>query len=262
MNAWTGLVFTFKSYYVPIWKHKRTRVFIFFSLLPLLITMLVYFAGISTGLRGTWQGEIYFSNFLAYYLQFFSPLLALFTGVSLLGDEIDDRTIIYLTGSAFPRFSILTGKFLALSSVMILVAFAGFLPAMLLTGMVLDRSAVFLETVNAGGVLALSTLAYCALFTFLGIFMKRAVLFGLLLVFGWENVVQYLPGLTQKLTVNYYVKSLLPNLQQSKGPFAFLMQPATPLAALLVLLFIALIFLFAAGLIFSFREYGSQTVND
>ena len=60
------------------------------------------------------------------------------------------------------------------------------------------------------GVLALGLLAYLAFFTFVGTFLKKSVLFGLFFSFGWENVVQYFPGSTQKFTVVHYLKSLLP----------------------------------------------------
>lgn len=262
MNSWQGFVFTAKSFFGPSWKQKRIRFFLFFALLPLVITLLIYLLGLGTSLRGDWRGEIYLSNFLAYYLQFLAPLLALFTGISLVGDEIDDRTIHYLTGSAFPRYSVLLGKFTAVLLVSVLLIIAGFLPAMISTGILLARPGLAAEALLAAGVLVLSLLAYCSVFTFLGVFMKRAVLFGLIFVFGWENLVQYLPGLPQKLTLNHYLKSLLPGLQQSKGPFAFLIQPTPVWPALFVLLGVVLVFLSAAALVFSRREYGGSAGAD
>lgn len=262
MNPWLGFIFTAKSFFGPTWKQKRIRFFLFFSLLPLFITLLISLLGLAISLRGDWRGEVYLSNFLAYYLQFLTPLLALFTGISLIGDEIDDRTIHYLTGSSFPRYAVLLGKFAAVALASVLLIIAGFLPAMISTGILLGRSGLALEALLATGVLVISLLAYCAFFTFLGVFMKRAVLFGLFFVFGWENLVQYLPGLPQKLTLNHYVKSLLPSLQQSKGPFSLLVNPTPPWPALFFLLAVVFLFLSAATLIFSRREYGGHAGAD
>ena len=42
-------------------------------------------------------------------------------------------------------------------------------------------------------------MAYTALFTFLGTFLKKSILIGLAFGFGWETVIQYFPGLDPAL---------------------------------------------------------------
>jgi len=89
--------------------------------------------------------------------------------------------------------------------------------------------------------------------------LKKSVLFGLFFSFGWENVVQYFPGSTQKFTFMHYLKSLLPAASTgSPGKLSFLMigqQPSPPGAAIAALLVLLAVFLAAACFIFVRKEY-------
>jgi hypothetical protein len=95
-----------------------------------------------------------------------------------------------------------------------------------------------------------------SLFTFIGTFLKKTILFGLLFSFGWENVIQYFPGSTQRFAIVHYLKSLLK--VPTSGGFSFLLfrlEPTPPGIAVLMLLLISGIFLFLACLFFSQKEY-------
>jgi hypothetical protein len=93
----------------------------------------------------------------------------------------------------------------------------------------------------------------------LGSSLKRSIFFGLLFSFGWENVIQYFPGSTQRLAIAHYLKSFLP--ATSSGRFSFLtfrLEPTRPGFALLMLFAIAAAFLALACLFFSRKEYSFE----
>ncbi|MCJ7525348.1 MAG: ABC transporter permease, partial [Candidatus Aminicenantes bacterium] len=88
-----------------------------------------------------------------------------------------------------------------------------------------------------------------------GAFMKKSVLIGLFFVFGWESVVQYFPGVTQKFTIIHWIKSLLPVPSGEGGFLIFQLQPSPALESVLMLLGAGFVFLFLAVFIFERKEY-------
>jgi hypothetical protein len=105
-------------------------------------------------------------------------------------------------------------------------------------------------------VLSLGLVCYTAFFTFIGTFLKRSIMFGLIFSFGWENVIQYFPGSTQKFAIIHYLKSLLPPV--SSGRFSFLLfrlEPSAPGTAVFMLFLLTSVFLALACLLFTLKEY-------
>ncbi len=118
------------------------------------------------------------------------------------------------------------------------------------SSLTLENLAVF------GGVAVLAVFAYGAFFTLLGSIMKKSGLFGVAFIFGWENIVQFFPGVTQKFTISHYVKSLLPfgNLGKSKF-LALFLQPSSTDTAIITLLILIVVFLVLSSIIFLKKEY-------
>ncbi len=85
--------------------------------------------------------------------------------------------------------------------------------------------------------------------------MKKSVLVGLFFVFGWESVVQYFPGVTQKFTIIHWIKSLLPVPPGEGGFLIFQLQPSPVPESVIVLLTAGLLFLLLAVFIFERKEY-------
>jgi hypothetical protein len=105
-------------------------------------------------------------------------------------------------------------------------------------------------------VLGLGLICYTAFFTFIGTFLKKSIIVGLVFSFGWENVIQYFPGSTQRFSIIHYLKSLLPTF--SSGRFSFLMfklEPSPTGTAIFMLFLITVIFLCLACILFSQKEY-------
>ena len=109
----------------------------------------------------------------------------------------------------------------------------------------------------------LGILAYTAFFAFLGTILKRAIILGLVFGFGWETVIQYFPGSTQRFSIVHYLKSLLPYRPGGGGGrgvalLLFRLEPTAPVLAVLALLGITAAFLALACGLFRAKEYLSE----
>ncbi len=148
------------------------------------------------------------------------------------------------------------GKYLAAWLLAALLIVAGFLLCFLAAALTrLGDGDAWVELGVFLGTSLLALFCYSALFAALGAFMKRSILLGLFFVFGWESVVQYFPGVTQKFTIVHWIKSLLPIPPGQGGFLIFQLQPSPPLESVAMLLGTGLLFLYIAVFIFERKEY-------
>ncbi len=238
-------------------KAKRTKVFFALSLLPVLIAAAVKINQVAA--QGGGRAGIYvFDNIImAFYLQFLILILALFYGTSICSEELEGRTLTYLTTRPAPKSAIFLGKYAAYSLLTAVMVVFGVTLSFVVLNMdhLLDAS-LYLILIRDLGVLTLGMACYTAFFAFVGTFLKKSVLFGLIFSFGWENVIQYFPGSTQKFTIIHYIKSLLP--AQAGGRFSFLLfrlEPSSIWFAIVMLFLITAVFLISASFLFSRKEY-------
>ena len=98
-------------------------------------------------------------------------------------------------------------------------------------------------------------MVYGALFTLLGVLLKRPVIVGLLFLYGWEFMV-YLPGYLPRLTLTAYLRSLLSHRPAEEGLAQLLGTTFLGTGeSLLSLGLLTVLFLVLAFGIFSRREY-------
>ena len=256
MSSKETLRVIFASFFRAGLRAKRTRVFILLALVPVVLMAIVRILESSRSLTAGSSGDFFARVMLSLYFQLLIPVLALFFGTSIVNDELDNKTLVYLTTVPVRRRVVLLGKFLAALLLAALLVGCGFLLCFLAAA--LDRLGEPAAWSEMGVFLGTSLLAlfcYSALFTAAGAFMKKSILIGLFFVFGWESVVQYFPGVTQKFTIVHWVKSLLPIPPGEGGFLIFQLQPSPALESVLVLLFAGVFFLAAAVFIFERKEY-------
>ncbi len=153
-------------------------------------------------------------NIMLFFLLFVSMLVALFYATSVIGDEIDNKTIIYLFTRPVPKYIIVIGKFLAyvLGVLVILI------PPILISFLVIlsdiklgDNFSYVVNTFAAQlAVIILSVVVYGAIFMFFGSRLKHPIIAGMLLAFGWEKITIIVPGLIRKFSVVHYLISVFP----------------------------------------------------
>jgi ABC-2 type transport system permease protein len=198
---------------------------------------------------------------MVFFLQIYIVILALFYGTSITAEEIENKTLTYLITRPVPKPAIVVGKFAAYAALLfVMVAIGLGVSYFILNATRLGDPSLYGTFFRYLGVLGLGILAYMAFFAFLGTILKRAIIIGLIFGFGWENIIQYFPGSTQRFSIVHYLKSLLPYKPATGGGrgvalLLFQLEPTPPLVAALMLAAIAGVFLAIACWIFRTKEY-------
>jgi ABC-2 type transport system permease protein len=236
---------------------RKTKVFYLISFLPVVIAFVIKFYQIFSGVSRL-EGIYIFTNIImVFYMQFLVLILALFFGTSVVSEELEGKTLTYLTTRPLPKSSLILGKYAAYTLLAVLMTAASVVIAFLVLNLSdLLNFSLYKLLLKDLAVLTLGVMCYTAFFTFIGTFMKRSIMFGLIFCFGWENVIQYFPGSTQRFAIAHYLKSLLP--VSNSGGFSLLLfrlEPTSPAMAVFMLLLLTAAFLALACLVFSFKEY-------
>ncbi len=176
---------------------------------------------------------------LPLFVQIVLVFVALVSATTLVREEIDDGTLPYLLTRPVSKPEVAVSKY------------AGYLAAAL--GLLLPPVAVAYAITEAyagagltadldvlAGFLAVTTLgalAYGALFYALSVALRKPLMVGLLIGFLWENIVGSLPGSVPKLSLIYYLRSVLKGVV-SVGPLSgFPTDVSAPLAAAILVTF-------------------------
>lgn len=155
------------------------------------------------------------------YLKALIPLLALFQACTLISDEVENGTVAYVLTRPVPRSAWVLGKYLGF----VTLAAALLVPATVLVYLACYTLGGLAITGQTFGVLAhhvavliVALAAYGALAAFLGAFVRRPIVIGLLLFFVWQRFAMALPGLIQFFTIERWLKALLPMLPTQLNP--------------------------------------------
>jgi ABC-2 type transport system permease protein len=239
-----------------IWSRRSLLMAILLGL-PMAFALLYRIIAASKGASSTSPDELYGYIVALYAIRNVVPLASLFYATALVADEVEGKTLTYLLTRPIPRASILAGKFAAYLATTIAMA----LPATVVTFFLL-ATAPGSEGVAAHvgdllrdlGVLALALLSYGALFTLLGVVLRRPIIPGLLFLFVWELTAN-LPGYMPRLTLTAYLRSLVRHRIADDSFFGLSVEVLPAPLCLLVLALSTAALLAAALWIFSTREY-------
>jgi ABC-type Na+ efflux pump permease subunit len=195
------------------------------------------------------------------FLQVGVPLISLLLGSAVVSEEIDDRTISYLLTRPIPRASILLGRYAATLVILALIlgVSAGLTGHWL--GTLRDRRGelllpadfprTFCFVVVTGGAV------YGAIYAAIGAWLKWPIIVGLGYTIACEGFLANFPGRSQRLAVQYYLKSwLFGGDVSAMGPVDFLTTPLLPAAeAIRMLVFIGIGALAVGSWILSKRQF-------
>ena len=138
-----------------------------------------------------------------YGLGLMVPIVSLVLGSSTFGELVDDETLVYLWHRPAPRWKLALAGVLAASSVAIP------LTALPLTVAAWIGSADGEATAAAGLAAACAAFAYSALFVFVGLLLRRALIWGLVYLFIWELFIASVGGGSAQLSIRTYPTSIL-----------------------------------------------------
>ena len=142
------------------------------------------------------------------------PILSLVIASSSLGQLVDDQTLVYLWLRPNPRWQLALAAWGAAATVTVPATTAPLTVAALAGA----RQAEAPLAVAASSLLA--TLAYTAVFTLLGLVLRRALIWGLVYVFIWEFFVARVGQGAARLSINTYPLSVLAELTDTDLPLA------------------------------------------
>lgn len=197
---------------------------------------------------------LFFANLYQFILRFVVYAGCVWMFMNLFRGEVLDRSLHYYFLSPIRREVLIAGKFVAgwicasvlfggsaLISMYLLHAYSGPLSAL---GYMLGDG--FGQTFSYLSVTMLGCLGYGAVFLVIGLFLRNPIV-PALLIFIWEQANPFLPALLKKISVVFYLKSMLP-VTLDEGPFAVITDPAPAWLAIPGLLLFTAAVLVAAGM--------------
>ena len=135
------------------------------------------------------------------------PLATLVLATAALGDEIEDRTLQYLSLKPIGRLRIVFEKLLAVIIVMVPVVWLGIVLTWAITSFgEYDGMRDLLWPALASSLVAI--VGFGSLFMLLSMVMQRALLVGVFYVFVWETALsRFLPGI-RAISIRHFTQSL------------------------------------------------------
>jgi ABC-2 type transport system permease protein len=182
---------------------KAVRVVIGLSLIPVVFAI-IYLLDPSVARPRLFLGNTIFGEIMVPTLL---PLIILVLATSAFGDELEDRTLPYLTLKPMARFRIVIEKLIG--SVMI----SG---PILIGGLTISYALIFrgnwdenlrlLGAMAAAG--AVATVAYSSIFMLVSLLISRALVAALIYSFVWETILgRFVPGL-RYVSIRHFVRSV------------------------------------------------------
>lgn len=235
------------------------------SLVPVAIPIAIAF--FSASVFAELGGPVFVRMTEYLYLRAIVPILALFFGCMVIGEDVENQTMPYILTRPIPRFTWVLGKFgayVAISSGVLLPAiilnFAacttlkdfGFSPANLVL------------LAHYCGLGAIGLAAYGAFAIFLGATVKRPIVIGIIFLIPWQRFATVIPGMIELFTIEKYINTLLPVLPTERetvtariGMFELASKPyeLSNTAALIIIGCIILTFLILTRFALTWREF-------
>ncbi len=205
------------------------------------------------------------------YVNVFTPLMALFFAGMLIAEDIEMRTMTYILTRPTPRSAWVLGRFTAFfivaAAIMLCSCSLAFAACTTHADLSLTSVTDLKLLLHYLGVILMALLAYGGFAVFLGAYTKRPIVYGVILLYGWQYIATIVPGLVDFFTIKKYTDALLPimatqrhvtEIQTAIGTFqreVFLVGAGK---ALVVLFLITAVTLGATVIAVSRREYAAD----
>jgi ABC-2 type transport system permease protein len=135
-----------------------------------------------------------------------TALVTLIVGVSAIGDEREDGTILYLAATPLPRLGIVVAKIAAAWTVCLVLL----VPSLVLCGLLAlggDVTTGLIAWPLAGVVLA--ALAYCSTSAWLSLQVRRPIVVGVVYILLWEGSIATYAASADRLSIAAYGRALV-----------------------------------------------------
>lgn len=193
---------------------------------------------------------------LTVFASFLLPLCALAFATASLGNEREDRTLLFVLVRPLPRGLILAAKFLASLPLVLGFTCGSFWIYCRLAGSIGEAAyGAYLPAI------VYMSIAYSAVFLLFSVVFRHPAIVALLYSTFMEALLGNVPGIIRRVAVNYYGRSLMYDAGVEHGltaPDTQWFDPLSAADARTALLTITLTALVLAWLVFRTREYEEQ----
>jgi len=151
------------------------------------------------------------------YVHFMVALVSLAVGLSAIGEQVSEGTIIYYWTRPLARSAIYLGRLLAaqLVAATLLATSLALCFLVITVGNLQALSLDFLKLYLGNClVVMVGAVVYTAVFACLGTWLNRPMLAAVLYAFGWESISGHVPARIQELTVVFHLRNLIHNETQ------------------------------------------------
>ncbi len=131
------------------------------------------------------------------------PVVSLVFGGAAIGDLRDDKTLIYLWLRPMDRWPIVVGAFAAAVTLTTPITLVPVVVGAVLTG---AGGGLVAATIIAGVV---AVIAYCAIFTMLGVALRRVIVWGLAYILIWEGFIALGGAGVARFAIRKYTRSII-----------------------------------------------------
>lgn len=270
-GALTHYVYCFRASFghslMLMLRRQRLILAVVIAMLPVVIPLAMAF--LSTANFAESGFDVFTKMAKEAHINVLAPLLALFFATMIVGEDVESRTIPLMLTRPMPRSAWVLGRFTAYQMVTTIILGVSmlltFAASTALADLAFDRGGLWrLGTHEFAMFMAL--MANGALALLLGALTRRPIIIGVLVLYGWQRLALFVPGIVDFMTIIKYTNALLPTTAVATSAKAqevlteftkreFLV--AAPKAAL-VLLVITGTFLVIAITVTRIREYATD----
>ena len=250
-------------------RRRRLALASIVAFLPVLIPIALSFLSTSQFAE---SGNVVFVRLVEdLYVKVFAPLMALFFAGMLVAEDIEMRTMTYILTRPTSRSAWVLGRFCAFmivaSAILLSSCALTFAASSVHADLSITNRMDILLLLHYCGVMALALLAYGGVAVFLGAFTKRPIVYGVILLYGWQYVATFVPGLVDFFTIQKYTDALMPimatqrnkvEIQTVLGTFQRDVLAVSATKALFALALITLVSLGATIFALYRREYAAD----
>ncbi|MCK5861973.1 MAG: ABC transporter permease [Candidatus Hydrogenedentes bacterium] len=254
---------------IMLTRRKRLLMATLIAFLPVLIPIALAF--LSNSRFAESGNEVFVRLVENLHITVFTPLLALFFGGMLVAEDIETRTMPYILTRPVPRSAWVIGRFCAFmivaSVVLISSTILTFIASSVHEKLSITNPIDLLLLLHYLGVMVVALLAYGGFAVFLGAFTKRPIVYGIILLYGWQQLATQIPGLVDFFTIKKYIDGLLPvmatqrnvvEIQTALGSFQREVFQVSATKSIVVLLLIMAVSLLATIIAVTRREYAAD----
>lgn len=200
----------YKLYMSKLWstlvRDKKTWIFNILVLSPIIAGPIIALA--AQYMDADDYFKLYSDIMFMGYFGIIIPLFTMYIASMMFNDEIGDKSITYLTSRPINRFELVIVKYISYLSIVpiftVIATGLNYLSFSIFGGFEYFDMALWFLLITF-----VASAVYGAFFMFVGLLFKNPLWFGLFFVFIWEFVFASFSQTLNKLTIAYYIKSLI-----------------------------------------------------